>query len=118
MHICKNAGILEKNLSRAIDIGNSECEIWGRNERPATMRKLYLTHVNSAFNQEIQIDFTHCYIRGTRYTLINMTESGTVWADIRIVEKQNMDTMKGNVESCWICIHGAPGALSGDDAYD
>ena len=117
-HICKNAGILDKELSRASDVVDSECEICARNGRPASMRKVSLTHVNSAFNQEIQIDFTHCDIRGTRYTLINMTDRGTVWTEMCIVEKQNIDTMKSSVKRYWICVHGAPGALFADDAYD
>ena len=82
------------------------------------MRKLSLTHINSAFNQEIQIDFTHCDIDGTRYTLINLTDRGTAWSEMHIVANQNMETMKSSVERYWICTHGAPHALSGDDAYD
>ena len=62
------------------------------------MRKLSLTHVNFAFNQEIQIDFTHCDIRGTRYTLINMTDRGTACTEMRVVERQDMNTMKSSVE--------------------
>lgn len=117
-HICSNAGILDKEFSNAIDIVDSECEICARNGSPASMRKVSLTHINSAFNQEIQIDFTHCDIRGTRYTLINITDRGTAWTEMRIVEIQNMNTMKRSVERYWICIHGAPVALSGDNAYD
>ena len=29
-----------------------------------------------------------------------------------------METMKNSVERYWICIHGAPSTVSGDDAYD
>lgn len=117
-HICKNAGILDKEFSRAIEIVDSECELCAQTGRPASMGKLSLTHINSAFNQEIQIDFTHCDIGGARYTLLNLTDRGTAWSEMFIVANQNMETMKSSVERDWICIHGAPHALSGDDAYD
>lgn len=116
--ICKNAGILNKELSNAIDKVDAACEVCARNGRPAYIRKVSLTYVNAAFNQELQIDFTHCDIGGVRYTLLNMTDRGTSWSEMRIVQNQNMKTMKICVEQDWICVHGAPNAVSGDDAYD
>lgn len=116
--LCKDAGILSEELSQAIETVHAECEVCAKNGRPASMRKISLNYVNAAFNEELQIDFTHCDIRGTRQILINMTDRGTGWSEMRIVQNQNLQTMKTSVERDWICIHGAPKAISADDAYE
>lgn len=117
-YICENAGILNEELSNAIENVNDACEVCVRIGRPASIRKISLTHVNAAFNQELQIDLTHCDIGGIRYTILNMTDRGTGWSEMRIVQNQNMNTMKHCVGQDWICAHGAPNAVLGDDAYD
>lgn len=116
--MCRTAGILNGDLSRAIDIVDRECEVCAKNGRPASIRKISLTYVNAAFNLEVQIDFMHCKLRGAKRTLINMTDRGTAWSEMKIVDRQNIATMKQSVECDWIYAHGAPGALSADDAYD
>lgn len=116
--LCRTAGILDDDLSRAIDIVDKECEVCAKNGRPASIRKISLTYVNAAFNLEVQVDFTHCTIRGDKHTLINMTDRGTGWSVMKIVDRQNIETMKRSIECDWFCMHGAPDTLSADDAYD
>ena len=48
--LCYNAGILDDELSNAIDTVAAECEVCVKNGRPASMRKISMTHVNAAFN--------------------------------------------------------------------
>lgn len=116
--MCRTAGILDGSLSRAIDIVDRECEVCAKNGRSASIRKISLTYVNAAFNLEVQIDFMHCTLRGAKRTLVNMTDRGTGWSQMKIVNRQSIATMKQSVECDWIYVHGAPGALSADDTYD
>lgn len=51
--IRRTAGILNPDISRAIDTVHGECEVCSINGRPASMQKLSLTYVNGALNLEM-----------------------------------------------------------------
>ena len=55
--MCRTAGILDCELSRAIEILDSECELCAKNGRLASIRKVSLTYVNAALNLGMQVDF-------------------------------------------------------------
>lgn len=88
-----------------------------KNGRPLPSKKVSLT-VNEAFNQEIQIDFTYCDVRGEKRTIIVITDTGTGYTEASIVRSRNMDTIVEKVEVVWICQHGAPRNVSADDEYN
>lgn len=47
-----------------------------------------------------------------------MTDRGTGWAEMKIFDQRNVETMQKSIECNWLCVHGAPATLSADDAYD
>ena len=49
---------------------------------------------------------------------MNMTDTGTAYSDVAIVENRNMATIIKAIENVWICRHGAPKAVSADDEYN
>lgn len=55
--LCKQPGILDKNLTEAIEKVTDACEACAKNGRPIPRHKVSLTHVNQAFNQDLQVDF-------------------------------------------------------------
>lgn len=55
--LCKDADILDPALDAAIKAVCDACKVCAKNGLPKSSRKVSLSHVNEAFNQEIQIDF-------------------------------------------------------------
>lgn len=101
-NICKTAGILDKSLSKAIDRVSDACKVCTKNGRPGNMRKNSLTYANAACHQEIQVDFMQCEIRGVRYKIMNMTDRGTGWSEMRIIANESVQTMTSCIERDWI----------------
>lgn len=111
-------GILITQLNEAIDKVYDACEVCVKSGRPTPSKKVSLTHVNEAFNQDIQLDFTYCNIRRTKETLLVMTDAGTGYTEATIVQARDMKTIVEKLESIWICTHGAPQSVSADDEYN
>ena len=117
-HICHDAGILTPQLDEAIREVSAACEICAKNGRPKHSRKVSLTHVNEAFNEEIQMDFMVVHLHGKRHIVFLMTDTGTGYAELEIVMDRSALTFTNRVETTWICRHGAPQAVSSDDKYN
>ena len=116
--LCKDAGILNPRLSQAIDLVDDSCGICVQNGRPLPSRKISLTHVNQAFNQEVQVDFTYEHVRGTLRTILVITDCGTGYTETTIVTRRNIDTIIRCLEHIWFTRHGAPEIFSADDEYN
>lgn len=56
--LCSDASIMIKSMKDAVRAVCDACEICAKNGRPKPARKVSLTHVNAAFNQELQLDFS------------------------------------------------------------
>lgn len=115
--VCAHAGIMTKELESAIDKVENACEVCVKNGRPRNSKKVSLNNVNEAFNQEIQMEFTFCDIRGMKQTLIVVIDTGTGYTESSIVIKKDIDTIINMLESLWICRHVAPENISADDEY-
>lgn len=53
----------------------SACTICATSGRPADRKKISTTHVNAAFNDEIQEDSQYVYIRGMRHEILSMIDT-------------------------------------------
>lgn len=113
----KGAGILTTKLSEAFDKVYKACEICCRNGRPLNSKKLSLTHVNKAFNHELQADFMWCDIKGETFIVLNLTDTSTAYAEFSIVPARNTQVMIQLIETEWICRHGAPSSFSSDPEF-
>lgn len=116
--LCRDANILNEELEQAIDKVHDACEICAKNGRPKSSKKVSLSHVNTAFNQEIQIDFFFITLRGTKFCVINITDTGTGYTVLAIAPDRSTSTIIRLLETEWICHHGAPHAASADDEYN
>ena len=56
--LCMEAGMLDDELTAAIERVFQACEVCAKNRRPPPSKKVSLSHVSQAFNVEIQIDFS------------------------------------------------------------
>ena len=80
--LCKEANMLDEPLETAIDRVCNACEVFVKNGRPAPSKKVSLTHVNQAFNVNLQIDSMFPTVRGKKRTIINMTDTGTNYCEL------------------------------------
>lgn len=116
--IFKNAGRLTDGLQTALENVFDACEICNSSGRPHNMKKLSLSHIDKAFNNEIQVDFLWCDIKGTKYCILNITDTATCYGERVIASSRSVGSMTKLIESHWICQHGAPGGISSDPEFD
>lgn len=70
------AGILAPELERAIDGIDALCKICMWSIWPGPSQRISLSHINEAFNMEIQINFAFVYFGTLRHTFF-MMDAGT-----------------------------------------
>lgn len=109
---------MSEELEDAIDDIDAACEVCARHGKPLPSKKISLTHVNEAFNEEVQIDFTYIEMNGTKYTLIVITGTGTSYSECEIVDAKNVNTIMEAIDRLWICKHGTPKHGSADDEFN
>ena len=116
--LCMEAGMLDDELTAAIERVFQACEFSAKNGRPTPSKKVYVSHVNQAFNVEIQIDLFFPTVRGIKHTIMNLTDTGTNFTEIALCETRLAQTMIHAIETVCISRHGAPRAISADDEYN
>ena len=127
--ICDRVGILTNELASAIDTVDSSCNICAQHGRPLPSKKISLTHVNEAFNEEVQLDFTYAVIyrkqagnsneyHREKHILLVMTDTGTRYTEAATVRDRSIPTMIDTYERFWLCRHGASKRISADDEYN
>ena len=116
--LCKEADMLDKQLEAAIEQVCNACDVCAKNGRPVPTKKVSLTHVNQAFNVELQIDFMFPTIRGSKHTVIHITDAGTSYSETSICNSRTAHMMQEAIETIWIYRHGAPCAISADDEFN
>lgn len=60
---CTQAGYDITNMKGALDDICNSCEVCAFSGLSSFSKQISISHINQAFNQEIQIDFTYCQIR-------------------------------------------------------
>lgn len=116
--LCTEANMLNSNLEAAIEQVCNACDVCAKNGRPAPTKKISITHVNQAFNVEIQIDFFFPVIRNSKRTIMNITDTGTSYSELVICNSRDAQSMIHVIETSWIYRHGAPDAISADDEFN
>ena len=116
--LCRDARILNPEMKKAIEAVCDACEIYAKNGHPKASRKVSPTHVNEAFNEELQIYFFFENARQAQRAVMNRTGTGTAYSEVAVVENRNMATIIKAIENVWIYRHGAPKAVSADDEYN
>lgn len=116
--ICPQAGILTYIIAKMIDKVYHECGICARSERSTPVQKVSLTHVNEAFNMEVQLDSPYEMDRGAIRTIITIMDIVTRFTEGMLTLRRGMQTIIDCLDSCWIFRHGSPASLSADDEYN
>lgn len=116
--ICRQAGIMNTELQKAIEEVDKACDICASSGRPEPSKKISLSHINEAFNVEIQVDICFQILRGTKTAIVITTDTGTGYSEGKITQKRDTSTLCKIIEHMWILRHGAPLKLSADDEYN
>lgn len=93
------------------------CPVCARSGLPAPCRKISLTHVCQEFNQEVQADFMFANIRGTKYCVLHIVDTGTRYSEATVVSNRSCAIMASEMETVWILRHGAPKRFSADSEF-
>lgn len=127
--ICKTDGILTDDFEAAIDTVDAGCNLGVPHGRPLPSKKLSLTHVNEAFSEDIQMDFTYVVVHRSyyaeytghdqeRHVLLVVTDTGTRYNEASFVQSRSLPAIIGAHERHWLCRHGSSKHLYGDDEYN
>lgn len=76
-----------------------------------------MSYINTAFNQEVQADFTVARIHDTNYFVLNMVDLGTKYGIRCRVEDRSARTMNLMLETRWFLEFGSPAAFSADPEF-
>lgn len=102
-------------LSAALKKVNAACEICASHGPPAHSRKVSISHINTSFNKELQIDFFWFTIKGEKTCVLNLTDTNTAYSEMVIAPTTKMLFVIKAIEVYWICRHGSPSTLSAGD---
>ena len=73
----EDASLLSGGIGKACDRVHRACDICASTGRPKDKKKVSLTHVNEAFNVEIQADYVIVYIREENFEVMKMITEGS-----------------------------------------
>lgn len=97
---------------------SEKCDICTKSGFPKPSKKMSITHVNEAFNQECQIDYELFTVKGQNLTGLTLTDTGTAYTETCIVERRDMSTAGKVIQNDWIYRHGNPKAITGGDEFN
>lgn len=123
----QDAGILTEPLKMACKKVVDACDACKGSGRRGIKKKISLTHVNQAFNEEIQVDFATIRFKYTNHEILNNVDAGTKYGLRLIVQDRSAKTMKkllentasvaSNSNNQWFFEFGAPKNFSPDPEF-
>lgn len=93
------------------------CYICASSGRPRQSKKISISHVNEAFNEEFKADFMVVYIKEKKYFVLNMMDTGTRYGERMIAESRNTTHLMEMMENEWLYHHGAPKRFGADPEF-
>lgn len=103
------------NLYREL---TSSCDLCLSSGFPAPRRKISLTHVNEAFNSELQAEFTFPYYQGSKMIILNIIATGTAYGERILVPNTSAQSIIAAFEQFWLYRHGAPKYFGADQEFN
>lgn len=80
---------VEKQIGHVSD----QCTTCAHTVPPKPSVKLSLSHVNEAFNQEIQADFLFLLVKYSIYQILHFVNVGTAYSEAKIVHDRKASTL-------------------------
>lgn len=110
----RRAGCSDPKLERAVSAVSGECVPCAQSGPPLPMKKLSLSRVDAAFNEQVQADYTFVTIRQTKYCVLHAVDTSTSYSETVAVSSRSAQVMAAELEKIWIYRHGAPRTFASD----
>lgn len=104
-------------MKEACEKVHSACDICLSTGLPKPKQKISISHIKTAFNDEIQADFITVKLRGDRYEVLNIVDTGRSYGERAIASAHTADIMMRMLETECLYHHGAPDAFSADPEF-
>lgn len=114
--IMASRGMDAERVSTVCETVYEACAICTATGRQANKKKVSTTHVNKAFNEEVQVDFVYVRIHGERFEALNIVDLGTRYGERSITIARTTDNIRA-FETQWFYIHGATRRISADHEF-
>lgn len=105
--LLRDAGIDNKKIFDRYNAVFDSCDICATPGRPHQKVKMPLKHVNEAFNEFLQVDYTVAYIEDEKYEILIMVDTRTAYGERYIAPSRSADHMNRMFDIMWLCRHGA-----------
>lgn len=89
-------------------------DICAQSGPPLSRKKVFMTHVNEAFNKTLQIEFLKVFIRNIRYLVLKIICAVTNSGEGVTVPSRSTKLMTIEMECEWLYHHGAPKYFGAD----
>lgn len=113
----RQAVIRKDVFENEIEKLTNACEICSGTGWPATSKIISLTHVNEAFNMELQMEYAPKTVRDMKSIIFLMKDKDTDFSERAMTSSRDNGTIYIKVEKVWIPRHDAPAANSADREY-
>lgn len=81
----QTAGLLTPELTEAFEKVFAACDVCSSEGRPRTSKKILISHVNEAFNTELQAVYHWVHFKGSKLVVLNLIDTGTRYGEIILV---------------------------------
>lgn len=106
------------NISRPIcETIVNNCQVCKKTSLPASARKVSLSHIFQAFNEEIQCDFVFVNIRSCKYCVLHVVDFGSGYSGTSIASHRSTELMASLLETIWIHRRGSLRSFSADTEF-
>lgn len=113
----KDAGILNLKSSRACNDAFKSCLVCTETGSRAQHQNMSLTHVKSAFNEELHAEFVIVYVNGAKHEVPNISEMVKRYGDRTIATNRSTKVIQMIFERSWLYRHDAPTRFSADHEF-
>lgn len=115
-----DAGYTDPKIREACEKSYRACDICASSVLPGIskkVKKVSLTHVNQAFNEEMQADFCVVYVGSNTFEMLNIVDVRTGYGERIMAPKRDAGTMKQQLETGWLCRYGSPKEFIADPEF-
>lgn len=113
-NLLRSAGDLSKEMIEACDKVYDACPIRASGRRPAKSGKVSMTHISTAFNDEVRADCMYTCIQGRKQEVPYIVDTGTKYGERVIVTSRLGDVIKNLFEKSSFYSNGASKYFSAD----
>lgn len=86
-----------------------------RSGQPAPSLNISINHVNQEFNQDNQLDYKYCAIRGAKQVVLHIVDARKSYLETTMVTYRLIKTVTAEIERIYLNRHGARRMISSEE---